>query len=202
MIPERKKRSVRKRKIRAAREFRSTKHPLVQENCEKYNGENDGEDNEQTAALVPGGLLVPGSLGQLNHGAAGIISGDLYVVCDGVELLPLLAHDLRYLAEEHVEVANALLDVADLFLSFDNERLLEVDLVLRGKTRELLLLLLLLQMAGVALVGARLGLVGSSCRTDGCPLLLERDALEILELFEGVLELGRDLVAFVFLLFL
>lgn len=50
-------------------------------------------------------------------------------------------------------------------------------------------------------VGA-LGVVRRPSRRDGGPLFVEGYALEVLELLEGVLELGRDLVSLVLVLFL
>ena len=51
--------------------------------------------------------------------------------------------DNHTMPEQHVQVADTLLDVADLLLALDDESLLEVDLVLRGHGGEFLLLLLL-----------------------------------------------------------
>jgi hypothetical protein len=106
------------------------------------------------------------------------------------------------LSEEHVEVANTLLDVSDLLLSFDDEGLVEIDVVLSGETCEFLLLQLLFLGAGRDVFAGGLRFVGCSRRANGCSLFLEGGPLEVLELFEGVLELGRDLIALILLLFL
>lgn len=53
---------------------------------------------------------------------------------NSIKLLPLLTDDLRNLLKQHVQIAHALLDIANLLFSLDNQRVLEVDLVLRGQT--------------------------------------------------------------------
>jgi hypothetical protein len=95
----------------------------------------------------------------------------------------LLAHDLRDLLEQDVQIAHALLDVADLLLPLDDQRLLEVDLVLRRQALELLLLLLLEELCIFARGrgDAALDVDGRAGGGDGGLLLFEGLALEVLE---------------------
>src|SRR5690606_27630129 len=110
--------------------------------------------------------------------------------------------------EHHVEVAHALLNVADLFLALDDERVLEVDFVLRGEAGQLLLLeLLLLLLAGGEEVWAGGGAAGfrvDCCARGGyrCFLLLEGLPLEVLELRKRGLEFAGEFLLHVFLCWL
>lgn len=52
-------------------------------------------------------------------------------------------HHVGHITEELVQFTNALLDIADLGLTLDDQRFLEVDLALISKDRLLLLKLLL-----------------------------------------------------------
>jgi hypothetical protein len=54
------------------------------------------------------------------------------ILFDDVQLGALRVHHMRYVAEELVQLADGLLDVADLRLTLDDELLLEVDVVLVG----------------------------------------------------------------------
>lgn len=109
---------------------------------------------------------------------------------------------MRDVAEQLVELADALLDVADLRLPLDDQGFLEINLVLVGEAGllllefllELLLLLLLLKLTFVtsgASSGTLFGLIKRSATGDGrCALLLERAALDRLEFFERGSEFG------------
>jgi hypothetical protein len=116
---------------------------------------------------------------------------------DGIKLLPLLTDDLCNLLEQHVQIAHALLDIPNLLFSLDDKRVLEVDLVLRGQTGQLLLLLLLEELGGLG--GGRLGIDGGPGGGDGCLLLFEGLALEVLEVGEGGLEFAGEFLLGVFL---
>jgi hypothetical protein len=70
-----------------------------------------------------------------------VVADILHVIRNGSKLLALLIDDLRDLSEEHVQVADTLLDIADLLLALNDKGLLEVNLVLLRKLRNLLLLL-------------------------------------------------------------
>lgn len=66
----------------------------------------------------------------------------LHIPFNSVELRALLVDHVRDIAEQFVELADGLLDVANLGLSLDDQLLLEVDIVLRCQAQLLLLLLL------------------------------------------------------------
>lgn len=91
---------------------------------------DDGEDQQQTTALVAGCLLVPRCLPVFDVGLPSIGVNVFHVVGNVIQLLPLLVDNLCDLSEQHVEIANTLLNIANLFLALDDERLLEVHLVL------------------------------------------------------------------------
>lgn len=77
----------------------------------------------------------------LNVSLSRVVADILHVICNGSKLLALLIDDLRDLSEEHVQVADTLLDIANLLLALNDKGLLEVNLVLLRKLRNLLLLL-------------------------------------------------------------
>jgi len=116
-------------------------------------------------------------LSEFHHGAPRVIPSDLDIVRDGVELFTLLANNLGHLSEKHVEVANTLLDVSDLLLSFDDEGFVEIDLVLSGEAREFLLLQLLFLGAGRDVFTGGFRFVGCSRGANGCSLFLEGGSL-------------------------
>ncbi len=176
---------------------RSTKN-----NGQNDNRENDGEDEEQAAALVACCLLIPSGLPGLDVGLAGVVLHVLDVVGDGADTHVLLVDDLRHLPEQHVQVADALLDVANLLFPLDDKALLEVDLVLRGHLRQLLLLLQLLKRRALTTGMTRLCIVRGARSRDGRLFFLQSLALEALELLQGGLEVARDLCLFVLLLLL
>jgi len=67
---------------------------------------------------------------------------DFNVLFDNVELRSLLVDHMRDVAEQLVQLTNALLDVPDLRLTLDDEVLLEVHLFLVRESQLFLLLLL------------------------------------------------------------
>lgn len=54
----------------------------------------------------------------------------LNILLDDIELGPLLMHHVSDITKQLVELADRLLDIADLGLALDDEGFLEVDLVL------------------------------------------------------------------------
>ena len=64
----------------------------------------------------------------------------LHVATNRVELAPLLVHNVRHVPEELVQLADALLNVPNLRFPLHDQRLLEIDFVLRGETELVLLL--------------------------------------------------------------
>lgn len=125
-------------------------HPSAQDNGQNHNGENDCQDEEQAAALVPRGLLVPRRLPRFHVCLPRVVVDVFYIVGNGADADVLLVDDLGHLPEQDVEVPDTLLDIADLFFPLDDERFLEVDLVLWGKLRQLVLLLLVWRGARLA----------------------------------------------------
>lgn len=123
-------------------------------------------------------------------GAARIRAHALDVLADDVELLALLVHHMGDVAEQLVELAHRLLDIADLGLTLDDERFLEVDLVLRRQAQLVLLLELLLLLLAAALLVGRVVRVfeGGAGGGGGGAFLFDGAALEDLEFGEGGLE--------------
>lgn len=112
----------------------------VDKNGQQNNGQNHRQNQQQDAALVARRLLIARGLRRLRHGAARVVAHPLHVVGNRRQRLPLLGHNLVDLAEEHVDVTDAALNVLDLLLALDNQLFLEVDFVLRRQVDELLLL--------------------------------------------------------------
>lgn len=135
------------------------------EGCGQDNDhQNDRKDDEQTARFIACVLLIPTGTAELDIRAAGVTGNILDILADGIHLGTLLVDDMPNISEQLVQFANALLDVADLGLAFDDQRLLEVHLSLVRKTRPLLLqeLLLLLLLMGLCFRPCELGIVKSS----------------------------------------
>lgn len=106
---------------------------------------------------------------------------------------------MRDVAEQLVQLADTLLDVADLRLPLDDQGLLEINLVLVCEAGLLLLkfllklLLLLLEMAFLATSsppGTFSFIEGGATGDGGCALLLKSAALDGLEFFERCSEFG------------
>lgn len=98
---------------------------------------------------------------------------DLDVLFDNVKLGTLLVYHVCDIAEQLVELADGLLNVADLGFALNDERFLEVDVVLVGQTQLLLLLLLLLAKVAPPLVAGRGDVLesGTGCLSRGLFLL-------------------------------
>jgi hypothetical protein len=134
---------------------------------------------------------------ELAVGLSGILHRIGDVVLNMIKLVALLAHNVRHVPEELVELADALLNVPDLVLALNDERLLEVDLVLVRKAQLFLILcfslLLLLLLSPTTL--------SIPCSFTGCgplkfmpsarrrfPLLLKGLSLDALEFSPRSLE--------------
>lgn len=172
----------------------------AQHSGQNNNREHDGEYEKQAAGLVSGVPLVTAGGAQVLVSTSGVVSCADHVVRDYVEGLALLVHHVCDVAEEFVQLADRLLDVANFGFTLDNEGLLEIDLGLVCQTE--LLLLLLLQLLAASLL-ARVGLTalfqGCSCSGRGCALLVECLSLQSLELSQGRLELLVQFALGVFL---
>lgn len=103
---------------------------LVQYDCENDDGEDDCQDEHQTTPLVASRLLVSRRLAKLYLSTPGIVTHIFHVIRNRSKLLALLGHNLSHLSEQHIEIADALLNVSDLLFTLDNERFLEVYFVL------------------------------------------------------------------------
>lgn len=101
---------------------------------------------------------MPAGCGEFDMGAAGVGAHALDVLADNIELLALLMYHVGDVTEQLVQLANRLFDVADLGLALDDERFLEIDLILRCEA-QLLLLLELLLLVGLMLRAAGAGSV-------------------------------------------
>jgi hypothetical protein len=99
---------------------------------------------------------------------------------------------MRHISEQLVQFTHALLDIPDLCLSLDNQRVLEVDFILRRQTQLLLRLRLQLSELGRVLA-RRSGVFEGTAGCGGrCALLLEGLALDVLEFAQGSLELAGE----------
>lgn len=98
---------------------------------------------------------------------------DLDVLFDNVKLGALLVDHVCDIAEQLVELADGLLNVADLRFALNDERFLEVHVVLVGQTQLLLLLLLLLAKVASPLIARRGDVLesGTGCLSRGLFLL-------------------------------
>lgn len=100
-----------------------------------------------------------------------------------------------HVAEQLIEFADTLLNVADLRFAFNDERFLEVDFILGGEAELFLLLqLLLLACLGATAGTARLAVVFERCAAGGrcCALFLKGGSLKILEFSERGLEFAVE----------
>ena len=114
-----------------AKQKKSRIHELVEKDSQKDNDQHKGQDQQQDTSLAPRALLVITRLLEVDVRTARGIVRHLDVLLDDVELGALLVHHVRDVAEELVELADGLFDVADLRFAFDDELLLEIHLVLR-----------------------------------------------------------------------
>lgn len=166
-----------------------------QNDGQNYNRQNDAQNQQQATTLVARGLLIPCRLSSLPISLHGVLVCSFHVVCESHDAGILLCHDVRNLGEEHVQVTDALLDIADFFLPLDNEAFLEIHLVLRRQLRqflllkELLLFLVVVDVAAGAVVVRINSVRGSGC-ADGGLFLVQGPSLEMLELLQRGLEVA------------
>lgn len=103
---------------------------LVQDDSKDNDDQDNGQDKQQNARLAPSTLLVVASLLKVYMRASRRIVRRLNILLDDIELGPLLMHHVSDITKQLVELADRLLDIADLGLALDDEGFLEVDLVL------------------------------------------------------------------------
>lgn len=116
---------------------------LSQENRQQYNSQDHGQDEQQKTCSTPRILLVPTRRSKLDIRTSSIISDRLHIVRDQIQLLSLLVHDMGDIPEKLIELTDTLLDISDLRFPFDDQRILEIDVILRCQSKLLLFLLLL-----------------------------------------------------------
>jgi hypothetical protein len=56
------------------------------------------------------------------------------MVCHQIQRLSLLVHHMRHVAEQLIELRDRLFNVPDLRFTLDDQRFLEVDLILRRQS--------------------------------------------------------------------
>ena len=64
----------------------------------------------------------------------------LHIPTNRVQLGPLLVHNVRHVPEQLIQLPDALLDIPNLRLPLHDQRVLEIDFVLRGETELVLFL--------------------------------------------------------------
>ena len=148
---------------------------LTQENGQQHDSHDDTKDQQQAETLVASCLLVSCRLSVLNVGLSGVIADIFDIVHNRVERLALLADNVRHLSEQHVQVAHALLNAANLLLALHNQRLLEVDVVLVRDLDEFLTLQLL--QRGAVVAGSLAAVLHRAGRRDGRTFPVEGLAL-------------------------
>lgn len=171
---------------------------LAQEYSQQDNRQDHRQNEQQHASRAPRILLIPRRTPQLHIGTPRIRPRIIYIRRNRIELVALLAHDMCHVAEELVQLAHALLDIADLRLPLHDQRVLEVHLVLRGEPQLLLRLLLLPEYAATAPVAAlawRAGFFERGARGAVAGAFFgEGGLLDVLEFAEGGLEFARELL--------
>lgn len=65
---------------------------------------------------------------QLAVGALSVVSGTRDIIANNVELTALVVDHMSDISKQFIELAHGLLDVTNLGLTLDDQRLLEVDL--------------------------------------------------------------------------
>jgi len=105
---------------------RNLRHRHSQDN----NDQNDRHDEQENACLAPRIFLVVARLLQVDMCTARGVMRDLDIFFDDVKLRSLLVHHVSDVAEELVELADGLLNIANLGFALNYERFLEVDIVL------------------------------------------------------------------------
>lgn len=119
---------------------------LAQHNRKDNNGKDHRQYEQQTTSLIPRIPLMSRRRPELSIRPPRIRINPLHILRNDIQLLSLLMHHVRHVPEQLVQLAHRLLDVPDLRLALDDQRLLEVDFVLRREAQLLLLLLLLLSL--------------------------------------------------------
>lgn len=100
---------------------------LPQNNSQHNHQKHHRHNHQQTTRLIPRIPLIPTRLPQLHIRAPRIIPDRLHIHINGIDHIPLLAHDGRDIAEQLVEFGDAGLDVADLGFALDDQVFLEGD---------------------------------------------------------------------------
>lgn len=106
------------------------KRYLVNNDSQDDDDQENGQDKQQDACLAACTLLVIARLLEIDLRALRGITRDVDVLLDAVELYALLVDHMGNISEQFIELANGLFDIADFGLALDDERLLEVDLIL------------------------------------------------------------------------
>lgn len=162
---------------------------LTSNSSNNDDSQNDGQDQQQTAHLVPGVLLMSAGGTQLAVGTLSVVSGTRDIIANDVELTTLVVDHMSDISEQFVELAHGLLDITNLGFALDDQRFLEVDLRLICQT-QLFLLLLLLQLLLRSLDCWRTGLFQGCTGSGGRgALLFEGSSLQGLEFGQRSLEL-------------
>jgi hypothetical protein len=105
-------------------------HRLVQDDSKDNDHQNNGEDKQQNTRLTPCAFLVVTRLLQVCVCTYRRIVRRLDILLNDIKLRSLLMHHMRDITEQLIELADRLLDVADLRFALDDHGLLKVDLVL------------------------------------------------------------------------
>ena len=103
---------------------------LTDGNGQNDNDQDHGQNQQQTTRLPPRTLLMPLRRPQFRTRSVRVIPRVLHIHTDDIQLFPLLVHHVADIAEELVQLADALLDIPDLGFPLDDELFLEVDFVL------------------------------------------------------------------------
>lgn len=105
---------------------------LAQNNCQKDNDQNNSQNEQQTACFVACCFLVSARTPQLDVGSSSVSQGVLDIDINGVYHVTLLPDDMGDIAEQFIELADRLFDLANFAFTFDDEVLLEIDFALVG----------------------------------------------------------------------
>lgn len=113
----------------------------------------------------------------------------LDVVANNVQLATLFSNYMRHITEQFVQFSNALFNVANLGLAFDNQGFLEVHFILVRKTWLLLQLLLLLLLLSFLVSWRNPSFIHGRARSHSrCSLLFQSATLNGLELIQRAFE--------------
>jgi hypothetical protein len=94
--------------------------PSPQHHRQHNHHQHHRHNQQQTTRLIPRILLIATRLRQLDIRTPRVITHILDINVDGVDGIALLTHDSGDIAEELVQLADALLDVADFRLALDD----------------------------------------------------------------------------------